>query len=411
MTTSSITQNKSFIIFSRFVGKDQVYITASVTDKNADPVSTFSEMYADIIGFLKQEKMILVSERIFGSLSYYPAINNLRNSIIQNNGINAEQPFTYIQGQPCWGNGIAGIQITAIADEENNKVITIYENGIPVGRKWSRHGTSFIMLQSIYNSLISEKQNVNRKQQASGMFGRVQKLLNEHSAAYHNVVRTWIYLADILDWYPEFNEARNSKYIEYGFFSEQPVDGETEQIYLPASTGISGLNPFKAASIMDVLAIVPRSNNCLKICQMSGTEQRSPFRYGSAFSRAIKINEPDKITILLSGTASIDKDGKTLFKEEPKSQISKTLEIICSLIREEGADLNDISSATVFFKRPEDLVIYREIMAEQGLNCLPVVCVIADICRNDLLFEIDATVTFELVKSGIEKNLEIKKST
>jgi len=410
MTTSSVNQNKSFIIFSKFIGKDQVYITASITDKNADPISTFSEMYVNIIDFLTQEKMVIVTERIFGSLSYYSAISKMKNSILQNNGNNVEQPFTYIQGQPYWGNGIAGIQITAIANEGNNKVSMIYENGIPIGRKWLKHGTTFITLQGIYSNQIAEIRSVNRKQQACGMFERVQKLLNEHSAAYHNVVRTWIFLADILDWYSEFNEARNSKYNEFGFFSEQPVEGETEQIYLPASTGIFGLNPFNAASIMDVLAIVPRSNNCVKISQMSGTKQRSPFRYGSAFSRAMKINEPDNITIFLSGTASIDKDGKTLFEEEPKSQILKTLEIVSALVQEEGATLNDICSATVFLKRPEDFAIYQKTIAEKGLDYMPAVCVIADICRKDLLFELDATVTFELRKSAIEKTLEIKKS-
>jgi enamine deaminase RidA (YjgF/YER057c/UK114 family) len=161
---------------------------------------------------------------------------------------------------------------------------------------------------------------------------------------------------------------------------------------------------------MDVLAIVPHSNNCVKISQMSGAKQRSPFRYGSAFSRAMKINEPDNISIFLSGTASIDKDGKTLFEEEPKFQILKTLEIVSALVQEGGATLNDICTATVFLKRPEDFAIYQKTIAEQGLNYIPAVCVIADICRKDLLFELDATVTFELRKSGIEKNLEIKSS-
>ena len=408
MTTSSINRNKSFIIFSKFVGKDQIYITASITDKNADPISTFSEMYSNIIDFLTQEKMVIVTERILGSLSYYSAINKMRNSILQNNGNNVVQPFTYIQGQPYWGNGIAGAQITAIAIEGNNEVSMIYENGIPIGRKWLRYGTTFIMLQSIYNNQIAQIQNVSRKQQTCGMFERVQKLLNEHSATYLNVVRTWIFLADILDWYSEFNEARNSKYNEFGFFSGQPVDNETEQIYLPASTGIFGLNPFNVASVMDVLAVVPPSTNCLKISQVSGTKQRSPFRYGSAFSRAMKIHESDNTTILLSGTASIDRDGKTLFEGDPKSQILKTLEIVSALVQEEGATLNDICSATVFLKRPEDFAIYQKTIVEQGLNDIPTVCVIGDICRKDLLFELDATVAFALGKPKIEKTLGMK---
>jgi hypothetical protein len=64
MTTSSVNQNKSFIIFSKFIGEDHVYITASITDKNADPISTFSEMYVNIIDSLTKKK-IIVTERIF----------------------------------------------------------------------------------------------------------------------------------------------------------------------------------------------------------------------------------------------------------------------------------------------------------------------------------------------------------
>ena len=127
---------------------------------------------------------------------------------------------------------------------------------------------------------------------------------------------------------------------------------------------------------------------------MSGTKQRSPFRYGSAFSRAMNIYEPDNATILLSGTASIDRDGKTVCVGDPKSQIIKTFEIANALVQEEGATLNDICTATVFLKRPEDFAIYQKTIAEQGLNYIPAVCVIADICRKDLLFELDATVTF-----------------
>lgn len=402
MAHSSVYRTKSFIIYSKFTSKDQIYITAAVNDKNANPVSTFSEMYSNIIDFLKQEKMVIVTERIFGSLGYYSAVGKARNNILQNNGISAESPFTYIQGQPYWGNGIAGIQISAVAVNEGNEISVIYDNGIPVGYKWSRCGATFLMLQNIYDTKIDNKRSANRKQQASEMFDKVQRLLSEQSASFRNVIRTWIFLSDILNWYAEFNEARNLKYNEFGFFSKQPINGEAEQIYLPASTGIFGLNPFDAASVMDVLAVVPDSETGLKLSQMSGTKQRSPFRYGSAFSRAMNIYEPGNTTILLSGTASIDRSGKTLFKGDLKSQILKTLDIVNALVQEDGATLDDICTATVFLKNAEDYYVYRKTFEEQGLEEIPAVCVIADICRSDLLFELDATVAFDLKKSKIE---------
>ena len=61
------------------------------------------------------------------------------------------------------------------------------------------------MLQNIYDT----RQNISREEQAEQMFDSTQELLKEYSASYRNVVRTWIYLADILDWYSEFNKVRN----------------------------------------------------------------------------------------------------------------------------------------------------------------------------------------------------------
>jgi enamine deaminase RidA (YjgF/YER057c/UK114 family) len=394
MAKCTINRYKSFTIYSSHINKDQVYITASIIDKNANPVSTFLEMYGVIIDLLTKEKMNTVAERIYGSVGFYSAIVKTRGDILQNNGIDVDLPFTYIQGQPYWGEGIAGIQISAVASVLDNGISTIYENGIPVGRKWIRNGATFLMLQNIYYNQFEQGQNTNRELQACQMFERTQKILTKHSTSYRNVVRTWIFLSDILDWYTGFNKVRNSKYQEFGLLAEQPVRVDMEQIYLPASTGIFGLNPYNAAAVMDVLAVVPGTEACVHIRQMSGTKQSSPFCYGSAFSRAMNIHEPDNTTILLSGTASIDKNGKSVYIGDPKSQIIKTLEIADALVHEEGASLNDICTATVFLKRSEDFAIYQKTFTEYGFDEMPAICTIADICRNDLLFELDATFAF-----------------
>jgi enamine deaminase RidA (YjgF/YER057c/UK114 family) len=62
------------------------------------------------------------------------------------------------------------------------------------------------------------------------------------------------------------------------------------------------------------------------------------------------------------------------------------------LINKEGASLNDICHATVFLKRQEDAQIYQEVANEYGLTDMPAVYVLADICRDELLFELDAIV-------------------
>jgi enamine deaminase RidA (YjgF/YER057c/UK114 family) len=364
MAKYTIDNHKSFIIYYKFINNEQVYITASITDKNINPITAFSDIYKTIVDFLKQEKMDIISDRIFGSTGFYSEIVITRKDILQHSGIDVNLPFTYIEGQPCLGEGVAGLQISAISS--GNSVTTIYENDIPVGRKWKSNGATFIMLQNLYDNKLNNRYN--REQQACRMFEKAQKILKDNSASYHNVVRTWIYLSNILDWYSEFNKVRNEKYHEFGFIPDDTGKTENEKIYLPASTGILGSNPFNAASLMDLLAVIPEPETSVKIEQTSGMKQRSPFNYGSAFSRAINISEPNNTTILLSGTASIDRDGKTAFVEDTKSQIIKTFEIVEALIQAEGASLNDICTATVFLKDPEDFSIYQKTAAELGLN-------------------------------------------
>ena len=52
--------------------------------------------------------------------------------------------------------------------------------------------------------------------------------------------------------------------------------------------------------------------------------------------------------------------------------------------------LPDIQAATVFVKNPDDMEAVRDVMADAGLADLPAVYVITDVCRDELLFEIDA---------------------
>jgi enamine deaminase RidA (YjgF/YER057c/UK114 family) len=388
-----VDQHQSFTIYTTFINKNQIYISAPVTDKDADSILTYAEIYKRILDILAQEKMQIVHERLLGSTSVYADILKTRRDVLMEKEIDSDQPITYIQGKPYWGEGFAGIQIRAVTPREpGDKVWTIYDNDIPCGRGWNRNGAQFLMLHSVHGLQQGEEHTNSRKEQASRMFEKAERLLKSQGSSYRNVVRTWIYFPDILDWYGEFNEVRNAKYKEFGFIPGQSADIETEQIYLPASTGIQGGNPLNAAVVMDVLAVIPEKDTRIQVEQTSGVQQKSPFRYGSAFSRAMSIREPNNTLIFVSGTASIDEKGKSVHIGDTRSQIFKTVRVVEALIAKEGASLDDICTATVFLKRPEDISIYQKTAAECGLNDMPAVCVIADVCRDELLFELDATV-------------------
>jgi len=392
MTKRSIDKQNSFIIFTTKFNDSQIYFTAQITDKNADPVSVYKVAYNRILEIINDEKMFIVHDKVFGSYDYYASIAESRKEVLSQKKIENALPFTFIQGHPFWGKGIAGIQVIAVSvANDGEKVWTIFDGDRPCGYGWKKNGTDFLILQNIcdpddYSG--SDKREV----QTGIMFERAQQILKKNSGSYHNVVRTWIYIEDILDWYGEFNKVRNIKYKDFGFIPNGSGGSDKERIYLPASTGIFGSNPDKAAAVMDVLAVIPGEGSPVKIDQTSGIKQRSPFWYGSAFSRAMCVREPELTTILLSGTASIDEEGHSVFIGDTQKQIHKTVEVIDALIKEENATLKDICTATVFLKSADDYPVYEKAVLDLGLTETPAVIVVADVCREELLFEVDATI-------------------
>jgi enamine deaminase RidA (YjgF/YER057c/UK114 family) len=126
--------------------------------------------------------------------------------------------------------------------------------------------------------------------------------------------------------------------------------------------------------------------------KLTNRKQLDAFRYGAAFSRGAVIEDDGVTLIQVSGTAAIDEHGVSLHHGDIRSQITCTFDKIESLLGQEGAGLADICAATVFVKRPQYAEEFWEIAADRDLAEFPAVCVVADVCREELLFEIGAEV-------------------
>ena len=382
---------ENFKVYKTILGTDQLYITVSTTNIDQNIVQQSSDVYSELTKTIKDGGFEIVHERIFASLEFQNKILAERAKVYKLNDIAADVPFTFIQGNPISGKGLAGIQIRALRTlAAGNAVETIFHDDKAVGRKWSRNGTTFVMLQNIFGN----SQSVDRYIETCDMFDRAQEILRQENLSFKNVLRTWIYLANILDWYDEFNRARNARFAEFGLLEKSEKDKrKAEHIYLPASTGILGENPFGASGTMDILAM-PKDQQNVSVAHTSGVEQKSPYRYGSAFSRAMTLKEADVTHILLSGTASIDDLGTTVFLDDAAEQIRKTLTVVQALIIDEGASLQHINEATIFFKSAKDYFHYQQVANDFGNIDLPAIFIVADVCRDDLLFEIDAAIAF-----------------
>jgi enamine deaminase RidA (YjgF/YER057c/UK114 family) len=387
---NTVVQRKAARIHLRSVVEDLAHITASVADPSADAVRATEEIYTRVADILARHKMQVTHERIFGSLKLRQAILEARRSAFEQAGQSEDWPTTFIEGRPHWGEGLAGVLIHAVRPQQAGGVWTIIADGVTCGRGWKRAGATFLMLQDLHGTAAG----LSRESQTTSMFERAGRILELQGATYRDVARTWIYLPKILQWYDGFNAARSARYREFGLIPAGPGESAGRGTLLPASTGISGENPHGAGPVMDLLAVIGRPDSPVQVSRMINARQRDAFDYGSAFSRGAWIRQPDVTQLQVSGTAAIDERGKSLFPGDCRAQIFRTFDIIEALVAPAGASLKDICQATVFLKRGQDLPVYRQAAAERGLADLPAVCVTADVCRDDLLFEVDATVEF-----------------
>jgi len=380
----------------RPAGQGQAFLVAQVR-WGADVAQAAQAAYGEIARILQDQGLTIVQERFFGSLAVMPAVLASRNAAFRARNLSADGPFTYIQGHPPWGEGFAGAIIRAVPClDPADKVWTISNQGKAVGQGWRCQDTTFLLLQDIQGLALGPQQVNTLSLQAKRMIQRAAGILESQGASFCDVVRTWFYLSDILAWYPDFNRARTAVYGQFGILPG-PDNG---RLMLPASTGIRGELPTGAAGALDLLAVVGHAESRPLVKHLSNPDQQDAFHYGSAFSRGALIRQPDVSLIQVSGTAAIDAQGQSLHPGDVRAQIDCTFDKIAALIGPEGATLTDIAAACVFVKRPADALIYQERAAARGLEHLPTVIMTADVCRDELLFEMDAEVAFHPSRKG-----------
>ena len=155
---------------------------------------------------------------------------------------------------------------------------------------------------------------------------------------------------------------------------------------MPASTGI-GLYPAVGGKCsMDLTALLEPADSIQFLGAVG--KQQCALEYGSAFSRASRSITPAGETVFVSGTASIDADGATTNIGDATGQINTTIENVRAVLRDMNAADEDVVQVIAYCKTTE---IGKVFDAIKGDFSWPWITVICDVCRPDLLFEIEAT--------------------
>ena len=363
---------------------DLTYVTWSADSRVAGAGEDVRHAYSEIGQRLREDDLVVLHERVFGDVASAASIAEGRLAALGEDSENAVIPPTHIEGVPCTGNGVAGIHVIAARPSAADSSEIIEWHGAPCGRFVEGDDASYLALSDLVRVLPAEARSQPAGETREALL-LADKMLRDHDWSFSDVYRTWFYLDDILSWYDDFNLARNEVFESFGLFNGSPAS------VIPASTGIRGGNARGHRCTFDLLATRPLPGRKLDVERLRNPLQNEAPEYGSSFSRGLSVTTDRCRYFLVSGTASIDEVGNTVHPGDFDCQTRRTLDNIESLLASGGAVFDDICQASAFVKRPEDVERLHRILRLRGHENLPIVCTIEDVCRDDLLVEIDAT--------------------
>jgi enamine deaminase RidA (YjgF/YER057c/UK114 family) len=337
--------------------------------------------YAEMADVLERAGAVPLLERLFCDLDAVDSHLGARN---RSPASQWPVPPTVVEGAPCEGPGLAGIHLVGVRPGERQEPQIVTYDDSPCGLEVAGSEAVYLAMSDI-GRLLPKTDSRPAAQETHELIHLAEELLAEREWSFHDVRRTWFYLHDILDWYGDFNCARNQEFDRMG------LSRVASNAVLPASTGIFAHNPRGGWCVLDLLAVRSPNGYPMDVRRLSNPRQSEAPEYGSAFSRGLALSTESCRYLLVSGTASIDDHGRSVHMNDFESQTEGTLDTVATLIGVGGGQIDDIRQATAFVKRREDIPALQSILARRGMDRLPVVCTVGDVCRDELLFELDAT--------------------
>jgi enamine deaminase RidA (YjgF/YER057c/UK114 family) len=208
-------------------------------------------------------------------------------------------------------------------------------------------------------------------------------------AGYPHLVRVWNYFpainadADGLERYRRFNVGRHDAFV---------ASGRAVGATAPAACALGCRSGPLTVYFLAVRAPGQSVEN-----PRQTSAYHYPARYGPrspTFSRAMLVQTDNEAALFISGTASIV-GHETLHAGDAALQIAETVSNLTALLGQAGVRERDINRAgrnlllKAYLRRSEDLPIVRECLRRAFGPRAAVVYLHAEICRPDLLVEVE----------------------
>lgn len=353
---------------------------------NTDSLTSWEEVektYKKLFQHFQNEGITIIYEKTFGDIKDLEKLNETRDKALEATAVSNYQ-ITYMEGSPLQGDVISGITFFGLSNMKETEII--YEN---------KEGTNTPIATLIENP--SEKrlyvQSVSTNEFKSDIYAETKKVFEEidqlaikHGFNSKDLVRTWIYLDEIYDNYEAFNLSRKE------FFDLKEIPYSFDCNDLPASTCIEGRKAEDVNVVVDALYI-NKEDAQVEVTRMFNPLQNEAegdtYEFQPTFSRGISLEGSNYCEVQISGTASINHEGKTIYLDDSYGQIKQTLLNVKSLLGEKGLGMDDIVQMTCFFKNKEYHEQFIEVVKELRMPTFGRTFVQGKVCRENLLFELD----------------------
>ena len=340
---------------------EEFFITADLCAKDLATVAQ------NVMDAVKDKNAIVVTQSVFSPMGP----DNASVAVLKETIGDRDWPLTWVDSGHRTGSPLGGMYVHAVSGADVER-ITLADR--PVGSIFQDDSARYCYLGDLW----SGDQQTDRTEHAVQTFDMMEAAIKLGGMDFSNVVRTWLYLDELLQWYGPFNGVRD------GFFRERGVF----DALVPASTGISGANPSGAAVIAAAMG-VQVLNDSAPPEALPSPLQCPALEYGSSFSRAIALPQPHCKRVIVSGTASIEPGGETVYVDDAPGQIDLTMRVVLAILESRGASWSDVTRAIAYFQSDRYLRDYVDYCDKNGLPHMPTIIAENDICRDDLLFEIE----------------------
>ena len=340
---------------------EEFFITADLRGKD------LAEVARNAMALVNRKNATVVTQTVFAPMSQDNASVATGKEAVGG----CDWPVTWVDSGHRKGSPLGGMYIHAVKGADVER-ITLDDR--PVGSIFQDDSARYCHLGDLW----SGDQSADRTEQAKQAFDMMEAAIELGGMEFSNVVRTWLYLDELLQWYDPFNRVRDDFFRCRGVFDA----------LVPASTGISGANPAGAALIATALA-VELLNGAMEISAVPSPLQCTALKYGSSFSRAIEILQPSCSRVMVSGTASIEPGGKTVYVDDIARQIGLTMRVVKAILAQRDMTWSDVTRGIAYFKSEDFYQAYEDYCRSEDMPDMPMIITENDVCRHDLLFEIE----------------------